>query len=280
MKRTAARIASACLTFILGTTASSLWQYYKTPQVSPSPVTVAKPLINQPTATPIVTAPPAPVSEPEVVVGGGLKVVSNEVQLENELLHYRVSVTYPQLEGTTALPIRNFNKHIEQLASKQYQWILNPSREDLRYYKQKHPEAFNTLSLDYEVVLASDSFLSIYFKGYGYGIGAAHAVQYSFVINYDFAANRFLKLSDIFKPGAKYLKFISEYCIDQLSRGEHGNYLSKDNLAPMASNFESWNLTKEGIRFNFDACRLLGCADGEQTVEIPFTALREMMSIR
>lgn len=280
MKRTAARIASAFLTFILGTTASSLWHYYKTPQISPSQVRAIAPSINAPPPTPTVTAPPATAREPELVFRGGLKLVSNEVQLKHEILRYKVNLLYPQIAGTSALPIRKLNKRIEQLASREYPWMLEPTREDLRYYNEKWPEVFNSLYLDYEVVLATDSFLSIYFSGESYGIGAAHAVQYSFVVNYDFASNRLLKLSDVFKPGSKYLKFISEYCIDQLSRGEHGKYLSKDKLAPVASNFESWNMTKEGIRINFDECRLLSCADGEQTVEIPFTALREMMSIR
>ena len=279
MKRAAARIVSACLTFILGTTASSLWHYYKTPQSSPSQVLPGKPSINAPAATPIAAAPPAAAPD-EITFGGGLKLVSNELQLKDEITRYKVNLIYPQIVGTNALPIRKLNKHIKQLALQDSPWTLAPTREELRFYKEKWPEVFNSIYLDYEVVLATDSFLSIYFSGEGYGIGAAHAVQYSRVVNYDLSSHRLLKLSDVFKPGSKYLKFISQYCIDQLSRGEHGNYLSKDNLAPVASNFESWNLTKDGIRFNFDECRLLSCADGEQTVEIPFTALREMMSIR
>ena len=280
MKRTAARITSALLTFIFGTTASSLWRSYIITESPPSPLAVAKSSLNQPSATLILPAPPVPAPEPELVFRGGLKLVSNEVQLKDEILRYKVNVIYPQIEGTTALPIRKLNKHIEQLVTRDYQWMLNPAPEDLRYYKEKWPEVFNRVSLDYEVVLATDSFLSIYFSGESYGISAAHAVQYSFVVNYDFASNRSLKLADIFRPGSKYLEFISEYCIVQLSQREYGQYLFKDRLEPVHRNFESWNMTREGLRFNFDDCAVFGCAAGEQTVEIPFAALREMMSIR
>jgi len=272
MKQLATRFASALLMFILGMNASSLWRHARTVQSSPAPVTVAAPAMTQPNTTPIDTAQPEPTPQP---VFGGLKLVANQVQLKNEFLRYEVNVIYPQIDGTDALPIRKLNKHIERLVTQDYQWILNPTKEDLHYYKKGlHPEAFNSVYLDYEVVTATDSFLSIYFEGYGYGIGAAHSVQYSFVINYDLASKRLVKLADLFNPGSKYLELISEYCIEQLSRGEYGEHLWKKELAPVARNFESWNLTREGLRFNFDACKLFGCASGKQSVEIPFSALK------
>ena len=272
---TGARTASALLAFTLGATTHSLLSQYRTPPSSPPPVNVVQSTINEPAAVPLDTA--APVPTPEIVFGGGLKLVSNQVQLTNEFLRYEVNLTYPQIEGSDALRIRNLNQHIETLATTQSQWLLNPSKENLRYYKKGlHPEAFNSVSLDYKVVLATDSFLSIYFEAFSYGIGAAHSVQYSFVVNYDFKSNRLVRLSDIFKPGSKYLEVISKFCIEELSRTEDGGSLWTKELAPVARNFESWNLTHDGIRFNFDACKLFGCASGKQSVEIPFTDLKNI----
>ena len=276
MKRTAARIASALLAFILGTIASSLWHYHRLPQTSPAHVQPAPVFINE-----LATPPITPTPDRDLVFGGGLKLISNEVQLKNEVLRYKVHLIYPQIEGSDAFPIVRLNKRIEQLAIKQYDWLLNPSRENLHYYKTgPHPEVFNSVDLDYEVVLATDSFLSIYFEGFSYGIGAAHAVQYSFVVNYDLKSNRQVKLSDIFRPGSKYLEFISKFCKQQLSQTKDGEGLWMAELAPAAHNFESWNMTHDGIRFNFAACKLFGCASGKQTVLVPFTALRPMMPIR
>jgi hypothetical protein len=47
----------------------------------------------------------------------------------------------------------------------------------------------------------------------------------------------------------------------------------EEALSPRGENFESWNITRDGIRFDFDSCRVFGCAGGKQVVEIPFTAL-------
>jgi hypothetical protein len=147
-------------------------------------------------------------------------------------------------------------------------------------YRDKHPEAFNTINLDYEVLLATDSLLSIYFIGYSCGIGAAHSIQYSFVMNYHLTLRNELKLSDIFKHRSKYLDFICHYCLNKLStRPEYSpDSMFKEALAPEAENFKSWNITSDGIRFSFDACKVFGCVAGKQEVEIPFTALKQLLN--
>jgi len=51
----------------------------------------------------------------------------------------------------------------------------------------------------------------------------------------------------------------------------------EEALTPVAENFESWNITRDGIRFDFDACRDFACVGGDQAVEIPFTALEQYL---
>jgi hypothetical protein len=120
--------------------------------------------------------------------------------------------------------------------------------------------------------------LSIYFVGYSYGIGAGHSVQYSFVVNYDLSLKRELKLSDIFQRRSKYVEYISRYCRNELSR--KSEFLFTEALAPKAKNFKSWNISSEGIRFNFDACTVFACSEGEQTVVIPFADLKPFLNRR
>lgn len=48
--------------------------------------------------------------------------------------------------------------------------------------------------------------------------------------------------------------------------------------APETETFENWNVTRDGIIFNFDACNVLSCADGEQRVEIPFDELKPWLN--
>lgn len=168
------------------------------------------------------------------------------------------------------------NRRVKDLVTKQYEWpLIPPTKEDLRHYK-KWPGVFNSVDLDYEVVLATDEFLSIYFQTFSYGTGAAHSVQHSFTVNYDLSSGRPLSLADVFNPHSKYLQFVSHYCIDELTK-RHGDSIWKEELAPRMANFESWNLTKEGIRLNFDACSVVGCAGEEQRVEIPFVSLKQWL---
>jgi len=56
--------------------------------------------------------------------------------------------------------------------------------------------------------------------------------------------------------------------------------LFKEGLLPEASKFKSWNVTRDGIRINFDEGQVFGCSEGEQTVEIPFTEIKSMLSAR
>ena len=125
-----------------------------------------------------------------------------------------------------------------------------------------------------------DQLLSIYFEVYSYGIGAAHSVQQSFTVNFDLSSEAPIQLAALFKPDAKHLQFISDYCFRELSK-DHQYALSdlgfKDALSPKRKNYESWNITKEGLRLNFDACKIDGCAAGKVAVKIAFDALKEKL---
>jgi hypothetical protein len=67
--------------------------------------------------------------------------------------------------------------------------------------------------------------------------------------------------------------------MDELSNGRQhkSEFMWKEALAPVAENFESWNITRDGIRFNFDACKVFSCAGGEKAIEIPFSALEDIL---
>ena len=220
-------------------------------------------------------APPAPAVTPEpepseVVFGHGrLRIVPEEKHLKSARLYYDIKVRYPQIDGSDALYITNLNRRIRRVAIDRYHWMLNPSKEDLQRYKTA-PESVNEGYLDYEIVLANDSILSLCFGSFDYGIGAAHTVIQSHVINYDLKTHREIKLADLFKPNSKYLEFIARYCTDELKLSEP--------IEPKAETFASWNLTSDGIRFNFDPCTITGgCSSPPQEVTIPFTALARFL---
>jgi Protein of unknown function (DUF3298)/Deacetylase PdaC len=229
-------------------------------------------------ATPSAVITPTP--ELEASLGRGLRIVPRSVNLHNERRRYRIEAVYPQLEGSKSRGIFQLNRQIKDLVSKQYQWTLIPTTTaDHRHY-QKWPGVFNSVDLNYQVVLATDHLVSLYFDVYSYGIGAAHSVQHSFTMNIDLAAEKQISLAKLFRADAKYLEFISAYCLREMSR-DHPTVSDptfKDELAPKLKNYESWNITEEGLRFNFDACQIDGCAAGKDEVVIQFPALKEKMN--
>ena len=222
----------------------------------------------------------SPTPEMDLKFGQGLSIVHQEINLKSEKLRYEIHVTYPQIEGRKSPRISTLNRQIKRLVSDHYRWPLHPTAKDLSYYREKHPDIFNTIDLSYETLFATDKLLSIYFEGFSYGIGAAHSVQYSFTVNYDLKSEKLLRLADIFKPDVNYLQFVSQYCTNDLARqhGTRAKYFFTAALEPKVKNYQSWNVTKEGIRINFDACSALGCSDGKQSVTIPFAEMKEMLN--
>lgn len=191
MKRIAFYLTISHIAFTCGVGVASFWNWYTRPPIKVSwdlPARQTLPSVPTNASTP---EPP----RPEVVFGEGrLRIITHEVRMESKRLHYQIEVSYPEIVGSKDRHIQNLNGQIKRLVTRQYEWTMSPSQADLRYYREKHPDLFNTIHLDYEVRLATDSLLSIYFRGESYGIGAAHAVHYSFTLNYDLTLRKKLEL--------------------------------------------------------------------------------------
>jgi Deacetylase PdaC len=277
MKRITLNVAGSLLAFICGLATASSWNHHEHTIRYDEP---AVKVIERCTTTTEVPVPPAESSihtetaYREIAFGPELRILPEEVNLKSELLRYEIDVHYPQISGSDNVSIRKLNQTIKERAEAEYKTWMNPSKQDLQYYKATYPGVFNTVDLDYQIFLGTDSLLSIYFVGYSYGIGAAHSVQFSYVINYDVKSHKQLKLSDVFKRDVNYLEFIAQYCTGVLLQNP-GLTQTLDRKAEM---FESWNITPYGVRFHFDACKISACSVGEQSVEISFADLRPMLS--
>lgn len=257
-------LIGSVLAFAAGMVTTRSWHKTTTPTI------VVAAVAQQPSPGPSPT--PAVTPEPEVVFGHGrLRIVSEEINLKSEQLHYEINVRYPQIVGSDAAHINNLNQRIRRLVVNHYQWALNPSKAELRRYKTA-PEQTNLVDINYQIELATDSNLSIFFFTQDYLIGAAHATIRSHVINYDLKAHRELKLADLFNTNPYYLDFIAHYCTVDLGLSEE--------ITPKAETFANWNLTADGIKFVFDPCYITGCSEGAHEVIMPFTALRDFLKRR
>ena len=283
MRRFCISVISSFLAFAAGLFTASSWNSHR----HVAPVQLASASVLEAPAPPIAPPPPAltltrsaVTTAPDreyVFAQGRLKLVPEKVRLQSESLHYDIDVKYPQIVGEDNPNFEKVNQHIKALATEKYQWPLNLSKEEILADQEKHPGTFNSVNVDYEISIATDSFLSLFFVGYSYGIGAAHAVQESVSVNFDLTSGQQLKLVDLFKRNSNYLAFISERCIEELSTDDRPAP-AKEALVPLAKNFESWHITSNGITFSFDACKVFACAEGDQAVEIPFSDMKHLLN--
>lgn len=274
MKRFAVSFIASILAFTAGIFTASSWNSNK----HRAGETV---VVNAPCPPPVNVAPPVNVSAtvappPQVdFAQGRMKVVSEQVKLSSERLRYNVDVNYPQIVGSDALPVRSVNQSLSTAANRLYKWALDPVKSGLPDNGVGVP-VYNTVNFTYEVNLATETSLSVNFVGYSYGRGNEFPEQRSFSVNYDLNTGNPLKLTDIFRPGSKYLEYIANYCTVELSR--QPVRLLNQGIAPIASNFDNWYITANGINFSFARCKVLDCAAGEQTVEIPFDEVKDLLN--
>jgi len=284
MNRITISIAGSVLAFVCGIATASSWNRhanYEQPRPNydqPRPIIFERcpPETSNSSTTKTSISTEAPYSE--VAFGPGLRIVPDEVMLKSERLRYDVNIHYPQIIGAEDLEIRQLNQRMKERANKEFQSWFNPPKAELQRFRDWGPNAFNTVDLDYQVLLATDSLFSVYSDGSIYNLGAAHSAEYSFAFNYDLKLRKELKLSDVFKPNSKYLQFVSIYCTEELTNRAERVYLSNEKLEPSTTVFHTWNITPFGIRFSFDACEVAACATGGQEVEIPFAKLKSILN--
>ncbi len=272
MKRFVVSLISSILAFTAGLVTASSWTSNSMTETA-APVT----LNVSPPCTPGEPQPPAPVQPPLDFGQNGLRLVPERVQLKSESQSYDIDVSYPQIVGTPQTGrnrIRIVNQQIKDAATKLYQWPLESGKMS---DWETRSGARNTVNFTYHVGLATDSLLSISFIGYSYDGNNLRQLNDGFSANYDLTTGKQLKLSEIFKPGSNYLQVISRYCMDLLSK-DGARKTVAGGLEPVAQNFQDWQITSRGITFNFNACKVVHCAEGDQTVHISFDSLSSLLN--
>ena len=220
------------------------------------------------------------VHEEPIAFTGEVELVSKQIKESNKKLMYEVAAQYPQITGGNNPNFEKFNQAARAAVTRKVaEFKKNMAPEE---GEEPPPEGSmgSDLNVGYTVLLAQDDLISVKFDVGSYYQGAAHPNSYSEVINYDLKNGKQLKLSDLFKPGAKFLPAISTYAIADLKK--QGKGLLEDQIqsgaAPSADNYKSWNITKKGIAVNFDAYQVGPYAAGPQHVLVPYATLKEFIN--
>jgi len=221
--------------------------------------------------------------EEPITFTGEVDIVSKPINESNKKLMYEIAAQYPQITGGNNPNFEKFN----QVARAGVTKTVADFKKDMAPQEgedEPRPEGSmgSSLNISYNVALAQDDLMSVVFEVGSYYQGAAHPNSYSEVINYDLKNGKLLKLSDLFKPDAKFLQAIATYCIADLKKqGKDKGLLDEEiekGAAASSKNYQSWTIMRRGLGINFDSYQVGPYAAGPQFVLVPYSALKDLIN--
>ena len=221
------------------------------------------------------------VHEEPIAFTGDVEIASKQIKESNKKLRYEIAAQYPQITGRANPNFEKFNQAARALVNKEvsdFKKGMQPEGEEAE--PPTDESGPGDLSVSYTVALAQDDLVSVKFDVSNYEAGAAHPNPYSHVLNYDLKNGKQLKLSDLFKPGAKFLQTIATYCIADLKKQQKD--LPADQIesgaAAKSDNYGSWTLARRGLGITFDAYQVGPYAAGPQFVLVPYSTLKDLIN--
>lgn len=204
--------------------------------------------------------------------------LSNNLQVVPKLIANRrkgVGVSYPQIAGAGPLGpgAQSFNRRILALTQKAIADDFQPIDEK------------GVFDANYNVLLGTNDLISVEMVEYIDG-GGAHPNERWWALTYDLAANKELKLENLFKPGSDYAAAIAKYIADDINRRDVE--LEKDNArresreykpreeplmsVEQLSEISDWALTPKGVVIYFDFPHVMAYFDKNF---VPYSAIKE-----
>jgi Protein of unknown function (DUF3298)/Deacetylase PdaC len=220
-------------------------------------------------------------SEQMLFFTNGTQITDGHVNESIKAKRVDLTAEYPELTG--AANAAGFNQLVKSRVTKELadfrKQMMSLSAEDL---KMLPAGVNNYIEISYNIEYADNNLISVSFLEGTFG-GGVHPNYNYFTITYDLKNGREIKLSELFKPGANYLKAVSDYATRDL-RGrkmpdsDENMGLAQDIFAEgataKAENYRNWNLTKKGLMFTFDPYQVGPYAAGPQTVIVPYAELK------
>jgi hypothetical protein len=223
--------------------------------------------------------------EEPIQLSGGVEVLPKQIKESNKKLNYEIKGSYPQLIGLLSPNLEKFNQEVKNSFYKQVtEFKKNMSAPAEEEGELPDETSNSTLDISYTIAIARDDLISIGFEVGTYYRGAAHPNSVSQTVNYDVKNAKLLKLSDLFKPGAKYLQAVSAYCINDLKKQSKANNNMLDDSSidsgagASPKNYQSWTITKKGLGINFDPYQVGPYAAGPQYVLVPYSELKDVIN--
>ena len=222
-------------------------------------LTITPPLLPTETNLPTATLPPLYLS---------VSLGTLPVNQQGTLPSYTVDAQVPVLQGSDDQRVKRFNSEMSLLVQQEISVFKDNVRE-LAPVPKSNGSTFNG---QYTLLSKPGNLISLKFDIVVSIAGTANHRTHSRTITYDLEAGSDVNLANLFRPGSTYLQVISNYCLAQLkSKIPH---LVTANIDATPGNYQSWNITPNGLLITFD--ENLVAADAQQVV-IPYTDLKDVI---
>lgn len=222
-------------------------------------------------------------SEQMVSFTNGTQITDGHINESVKAKRLELSAEYPELTG--GANGSGFNQLVKSRVTKELaefrKQMMGLSAADMKML----PAGLNNyIDIGYDIEYADNDLISVSFLESTFA-GGAHPNYNYFTITYDLKNGREIKLSELFKPGARYLEAVSRYAIRDLQgrkipESDENMGLAQDLFAdgakPTGENYRNWNITRKGLMFTFDPYQVGPYAAGSQTVIVPYAELKRI----
>src|ERR1043165_4863601 len=132
---------------------------------------------------------------------------------------------------------------------------MTPGKDENTEETRPEDSMGSDLTIGYTVGLAQDDLVRIDCDVSSYLQGAAHPNSYSDTLSCDLKNGKSLKLAELFKPDAKYIQAIANYCIADLKKQASEKGLLPEQIdkgaAAKAENYLGWTIAPLSISLEF-----------------------------
>jgi hypothetical protein len=141
-----------------------------------------------------------------------------------------------------------------------------------------YPDYGAYLKGKYTAQILKNGIISILFDYGEYTPGAAHPWGMMASMNYDTRSARFLRLSDLFRPGSNYVSRLSEISIHELQQHEYAEETAiRHGASPVEKNFEVFTLTDTELVVHFQQYQVAPGAVPSEQVSISLKTLAPLL---
>ncbi|MBU3918830.1 RsiV family protein [Patescibacteria group bacterium] len=191
-----------------------------------------------------------------------------------------IDVIYPEIKNGKSFA------DINQIIKEEMEKFVSIFKQNLEEWGDVYiPEgAYSALYINYQLKSLDNDLASIYFTISENLAGAAHPNNYNDSLSFDLQTNKKIELNDLFKnEEQEYLARLSELVrADLKSQFAQRDMNTEESTLqsgtePKAENFQNFNITTQGIVFNFGAYQIAAYAAGEFYSLIPYTQLQDIL---